>query len=184
MARASRSRCCVSRSQHRLGKIADRIELLDGYLIAFLNLDRVIADHPHRGRAQAGDDRRVRAHRPPGRGDPQHAPALACAGSRRCRSRKRARRRWPRSARSWQQLVESPARQRTRLKKDLAALARALWPETALGARRTAIEEAGAGPRNPAGGDDRARADHRDPVAARLDPRDEGPCRARRTRRR
>ena len=51
----------VSRSNHRLAKIADRIELLDGYLIAYLNLDRVIADHPHRGRAQAGDDRRVRA---------------------------------------------------------------------------------------------------------------------------
>jgi hypothetical protein len=32
-------------------------------------------DHPHRGRAQAGDDRRVRADRPPGRGDPQHAAA-------------------------------------------------------------------------------------------------------------
>ena len=44
-------------------------------------------DHPHRGRAQAGDDRRVRADRPPGRGDPQHAAAVACAGSRRCSSR-------------------------------------------------------------------------------------------------
>ncbi|HEY0324374.1 MAG TPA: DNA topoisomerase IV subunit A, partial [Allosphingosinicella sp.] len=32
----------VRRSNHRLGKIADRLELLDGYLIAFLNLDRVI----------------------------------------------------------------------------------------------------------------------------------------------
>ncbi len=30
------------RSEHRLGKIADRIELLDGYLVAYLNLDRVI----------------------------------------------------------------------------------------------------------------------------------------------
>ena len=30
------------RSQHRLDKIADRLELLGGYLIAFLNLDRVI----------------------------------------------------------------------------------------------------------------------------------------------
>ena len=29
-------------SQHRLAKIADRIELLEGYLIAYLNLDRVI----------------------------------------------------------------------------------------------------------------------------------------------
>ena len=43
-------------------------------------------DHPHRGRAQAGDDRRVRADRPPGRGDPQHAAAAACASSRRWRS--------------------------------------------------------------------------------------------------
>jgi len=32
----------VNRSNHRLAKIADRIELLDGYLIAYLNLDRVI----------------------------------------------------------------------------------------------------------------------------------------------
>ena len=32
-------------------------------------------DHPHRGRAQADHDRRIRADRPPGRGDPQHAPA-------------------------------------------------------------------------------------------------------------
>jgi topoisomerase IV subunit A len=33
----------VRRSQVRIGKIDDRIELLDGFLIAFLNLDRVIA---------------------------------------------------------------------------------------------------------------------------------------------
>ena len=33
----------VSRSKHRLAKIDDRIELLDGFLIAYLNLDRVIA---------------------------------------------------------------------------------------------------------------------------------------------
>jgi topoisomerase-4 subunit A len=32
----------VRRSNHRLAKIADRMELLDGYLIAYLNLDRVI----------------------------------------------------------------------------------------------------------------------------------------------
>src|SRR3954466_15250161 len=32
----------VNRSNHRLARIADRIELLDGYLIAYLNLDRVI----------------------------------------------------------------------------------------------------------------------------------------------
>src|SRR3712207_1204166 len=32
----------VKRSQHRVGKIDDRLELLGGYIIAFLNLDRVI----------------------------------------------------------------------------------------------------------------------------------------------
>ena len=42
-----------------------------------------------------------------------------------------------------EKLVESPARQRTRLKKDLAALRERYGPETALGRRRTRIEEAG-----------------------------------------
>ena len=32
-----------NRSRTRIGKIDDRLELLDGFLIAFLNLDRVIA---------------------------------------------------------------------------------------------------------------------------------------------
>ncbi len=32
----------VRRSTTRIGKIDDRVELLDGYLVAFLNLDRVI----------------------------------------------------------------------------------------------------------------------------------------------
>ena len=32
----------VRRSQVRIGKIDDRLELLDGFLVAFLNLDRVI----------------------------------------------------------------------------------------------------------------------------------------------
>ena len=32
----------LRRAQHRLTRIADRVEVLDGYIIAFLNLDRVI----------------------------------------------------------------------------------------------------------------------------------------------
>ena len=40
-------------------------------------------------------------------------------------------------------LVDSPARQRSRLKKDLAALRERYGPETALGRRRTRIEQAG-----------------------------------------
>src|SRR3546814_9121527 len=39
-------------------------------------------------------------------------------------------------------LVESPARQRTRLKRDLAALRAVYGPDTALGARRTTLAEA------------------------------------------
>src|SRR3546814_1299765 len=32
----------VRRAEHRIGKIDDRLELVGGYLIAFLNLDRII----------------------------------------------------------------------------------------------------------------------------------------------
>src|SRR3546814_20070997 len=39
-------------------------------------------------------------------------------------------------------LIESPARQRTRLKKDLTTLRERYGPETELGCRRTPIEEA------------------------------------------
>jgi topoisomerase-4 subunit A len=41
-----------------------------------------------------------------------------------------------------EKLVESPTRQRTRLKKDLAALRKRYGPETDLGRRRTLVEEA------------------------------------------
>jgi len=40
-------------------------------------------------------------------------------------------------------LIESPARQRTRMKRDLTALRERYGPETALGARRTTLSEAG-----------------------------------------
>src|SRR3546814_9388049 len=40
--RAHQIEVLVRRSTHRVEKITDRVELLDGYLVAFLNLDRVI----------------------------------------------------------------------------------------------------------------------------------------------
>ena len=48
---AHRREVLVRRSRHRLGKIQRRLEILEGYLIVFLNLDEVIAiiresDHP------------------------------------------------------------------------------------------------------------------------------------------
>jgi topoisomerase-4 subunit A len=42
----------------------------------------------------------------------------------------------------WEKLLESPARQRTRLKRDLAALRKDYSEDTALGRRRTTIAEA------------------------------------------
>ena len=40
-----RQEVLVRRSKYRLGKINHRLEILDGYLIAYLNLDKVIKSH-------------------------------------------------------------------------------------------------------------------------------------------
>ena len=37
-----RSTSCCAAARHRLDKIAARLELVDGYIIAYLNLDRII----------------------------------------------------------------------------------------------------------------------------------------------
>ncbi len=65
----------IRRSNHRIAQIDGRLELLDGYIIAYLNLDRVIEiirteDEPKpvmMAEFQL-NDRQVEAH-------PQHAPA-------------------------------------------------------------------------------------------------------------
>jgi topoisomerase-4 subunit A len=131
----------VNRASHRLHKIADRIELLDGYLIAYLNLDRVIAiirteDEPKPvmiaefaltdRQAEAILNMRLRSLR--------KLEEMQIRGEREALEKEKA---------ELEKLVDSPARQRTRLKKDLAALRERYGPETALGRRRTLIEEAG-----------------------------------------
>ena len=131
----------VNRSNHRLAKIADRIELLDGYLIAYLNLDRIIQiiraeDEPKPAmiaefaltdrQAEAILNMRLRALR--------KLEELQIRKEREGLEKEKA---------ELEKLVESPARQRTRLKKDLAGLRERYGPETALGRRRTLIEEAG-----------------------------------------
>jgi len=131
----------VNRSNHRLAKIADRIELLDGYLIAFLNLDRVIQiirteDEPKPvmiaefalsdRQAEAILNMRLRSLR--------KLEEMQIRKEREALEKEKA---------ELEKLVESPARQRTRLKKDLASLRERYGPETALGRRRTLIEEAG-----------------------------------------
>ena len=131
----------VNRASHRLEKIADRIELLDGYLIAYLNLDRVIQiirteDEPkpvmiaefalNDRQAEAILNMRLRSLR--------KLEEMQIRKEREGLEKEQA---------ELEKLVESPARQRTRLKKDLAALRDRYGPETALGRRRTLVEEAG-----------------------------------------
>jgi topoisomerase-4 subunit A len=130
----------VRRSEHRIRKIDDRLELLEGYLIAFLNLDRVIEiirteDEPKPvmiaefaltdRQAEAILNMRLRSLR--------KLEEMQLKGERDDLVKERE---------GLQQLIDSPARQRTRLRKDLAALRVKYGPETEIGRRRTLIEEA------------------------------------------
>lgn len=130
----------VNRAQHRIGKIDDRLELVEGYITAFLNLDRVIEiirteDEPKPVMIAefALTDRQ--------------AEAILNMRLRSLRKLEEMQLRKERDdliaeREDLQKLVDSPARQRTRLKKDLAALRERYGPETELGRRRTVIEEA------------------------------------------
>ena len=131
----------LARARHRLARIADRIELLDGYLVTYLNLDRVIAiireeDEPKpvlMAEFSLSD---------------RQAEAILNMRLRSLRKLeemelRREREKLDEEAKGLTALVESPARQRTRLKRDLARLRERYAPETALGRRRTTIEEQG-----------------------------------------
>ena len=127
------------RTEHRLGKIADRLELLGGYIIAFLNLDRVIEiirteDEPKPVMIAefALTDRQ--------------AEAILNMRLRSLRKLEEMELRRERDALEKEQgelttLLGSEARQRTRLKRDLAKIRDRYGAETPLGRRRTAIEE-------------------------------------------
>ena len=129
----------VRRSKHRLAKIDDRIDLLDDYIIAFHNLDRVnqiireedepkpvmIAEFGLNDRqAEAILNMRLRSLR--------RLEEMELKRERETLEKERA---------ELVQLIDSPARQRTRLKKDLTKLRERYGPETELGRRRTTIEE-------------------------------------------
>ena len=130
----------LRRSRHRLDKIAARLELLDGYIIAYLNLDRIIEiirteDEPKPvmmaefeltdRQAEAILNMRLRSLR-----------KLEEMELRRERDELLA------EQDELQKLLDSPARQRTRLKRDLATLRKDYAEDTALGRRRTTIAEA------------------------------------------
>jgi len=131
----------VRRSVHRVTKIDDRLELLGGYIIAYLNLDRVIQiireeDQPKpMMMAEFGlSDRQAEAILNMRLRSLRKLEEMELRAERDALERERA---------ELQKLIDSPARQRTRLKKDLAALRARFGPETELGRRRTSIEEAG-----------------------------------------
>ena len=130
----------VRRARHRLDKIAARVDLLDGYIIAYLNLDRVIEiirteDEPKvvmmaefqltDRQAEAILNMRLRSLRKLEEMElrREHAELL-------------------KERDELNKLVDSPTRQRTRLKKDLADLRKRYSPETDMGKRRTLVEEA------------------------------------------
>ncbi len=130
----------LRRSQFRLGKIDDRIELLDGYLIAFLNLDRVIEiirteDEPKPimiaefkltdRQAEAILNMRLRSLR--------RLEEMQIRKEREALEKERE---------ELDRLINDPKLQKKRLKKDLASLRARYGPETDLGRRRTLIEEA------------------------------------------
>ncbi|MCB2047844.1 MAG: DNA topoisomerase IV subunit A, partial [Novosphingobium sp.] len=130
------------RAQHRLDRIASRLELLEGYIIAFLNLDRIIEiirteDEPKQVMMAEFNltDRQ--------------AEAILNMRLRSLRKLEEMELRQERDDLLAEQddlekLLASPARQRTRLKRDLATLRKDYAEDTALGRRRTTIAEAAA----------------------------------------
>ncbi len=128
------------RTQHRLDRIAARLELVEGYIIAFLNLDRVIEIIRYE------DDPKAVMMAEFSLTDRQ-AEAILNMRLRSLRKLEEMQLRQEKDDLLKEQdelnkLLESPARQRTRLKRDLAALRKEYAEDTALGARRTRIEEA------------------------------------------
>ena len=130
----------LRRSQHRLDKIAARLELLGGYIIAFLNLDRIIAiirteDEPKPlmmaefdltdRQAEAILNMRLRSLRKLEEMELRREQADLLAEQE-----------------ELNRLLENPARQRTRLKRDLGNLRKDYAEDTPLGRRRTTIAEA------------------------------------------
>src|ERR1700712_3454093 len=130
----------LRRSQHRLDKIAARLELLGGYIIAYLNLDRIIAiirteDEPkpvmmaefalNDRQAEAILNMRLRSLRKLEEMElrKEHSTLL-------------------KEQEELQKLLDSPAKQRTRLKRDPNILRKDYAEETLLGRRRTTIAEA------------------------------------------
>ena len=128
------------RAQHRLDKIASRLELVEGYIIAFLNLDRIIEI------IRTEDEPKAVMMAEFNLTDRQAEAIL----NMRLRSLRKLEEMELRQERDdllaerddLEKLLASPARQRTRLKRDLNELRKEYAETTVLGRRRTTIAEA------------------------------------------
>ncbi|QPC99493.1 DNA topoisomerase IV subunit A [Qipengyuania soli] len=128
------------RSQHRLDQIARRLELVEGYITAFLNLDRVIEIIRYEDDPKAVMMAEFKL-------TDRQAEAILNMRLRSLRKLEEMQLRQERDELLKEQdelekLLSSPARQRTRLKRDLNALRKEYAEDTPLGARRTTIAEA------------------------------------------
>ena len=128
------------RARHRLGQIANRLELVRGYIIAYLNLDRVIEiirteDEPKpvmMAEFELTD---------------RQAEAILNMRLRSLRKLEEMQLRKEQDAllaeeADLQALLDDPKKQKARLKKDLRALRKEYSEDTPLGRRRTLIAEA------------------------------------------
>jgi topoisomerase-4 subunit A len=130
----------LRRSRHRLDKIGARLELVEGYIIAYLNLDRIIEI------IRTEDEPKPVMMAEFSLTDRQAEAIL----NMRLRSLRKLEEMELRKEREdllaeqddLQKLLDSPARQRTHLKRDLNALRKEYAQDTELGRRRTTIAEA------------------------------------------
>ena len=158
----------VRRTNHRLAAIDRRIEVLDGYLLVYLNLDEVIRIIRNEDEPKPRADGALRADRHAGRRDPQHAAARL----RRLEEMelKKEHRALTKERKEIAALLKDPALRWTRITEELEAT-RAKFGSGPLGDRRTELGAAplvgGRGER----GAGRARGDHRHPVRQGLDSR-------------
>jgi topoisomerase IV subunit A len=151
------------RAQHRLDKIDHRLEVLEGYIIAFLNLDRVIDiirydDAPRDAlmRETWGRDfPRAMSEKdyvppPPGEGELTEVQAEAILNMRLRSLRRleefelrRERDELMQERADLDELLQSERRQWTRIREELETVRKQFGKDTPLGARRTAFAEAG-----------------------------------------
>ena len=158
---------------HRLGKIEARLHILDGLLIAYLNLDEVIRivryeDEPKAKLIESFELTELQA------------DAILNTRLRRARLEEMeiaaSTPSSPRSARH-QSLLKSDEQQWKLVGEELKATREAYSKKTALGTPPLDLRRRARHRGRPRAGDDRARADHRHPVRAGLDPRRQGPRR-------